>query len=173
MNALFSALPWVILLVAWLIIMRRMQGMGTKGIFSFGKSRAKPMSEASAKVTFQDVAGADRSKDRTARDHRVPEGALKVSTSRRKNSPRRIIARPLPAQEKPCSRVRSRVKRGVPFYSISGAEFVEMFVGVGASRVRDLFETGKKNAPAIIFIDEIDAVGRHRGAGLGGGHDEP
>ncbi|MBI1804405.1 MAG: ATP-dependent zinc metalloprotease FtsH [Ignavibacteriae bacterium] len=171
MNALLSALPWVLLLVVWLIIMRRMQGMGTKGIFSFGKSRAKAMGEGQTKVTFQDVAGADEAKvelqeiieflREPAKFQRlggkIPRGALLLGPP---GTGKTLLARAVAGEA------------AVPFYSISGADFVEMFVGVGASRVRDLFETGKKNAPAIIFIDEIDAVGRHRGAGIGGGHDE-
>jgi len=171
MNALLSALPWVLLLVVWLIIMRRMQGMGTKGIFSFGKSKAKTMNESAPKVTFQDVAGADEAKVEL---QEIIEFLKEPSKFQRLGGkiPRGVLLLGPPGTGKTLLARAVAGEAGVPFFSISGAEFVEMFVGVGASRVRDLFETGKKNAPAIIFIDEIDAVGRHRGAGLGGGHDE-
>ncbi|MBI1805595.1 MAG: ATP-dependent metallopeptidase FtsH/Yme1/Tma family protein [Ignavibacteria bacterium] len=171
MNALLSALPWVLLLVVWLIIMRRMQGMGTKGIFSFGKSRAKTMTEGAPRVTFQDVAGADEAKVEL---QEIIEFLKEPSKFQRLGGkiPRGVLLLGPPGTGKTLLARAVAGEAGVPFYSISGAEFVEMFVGVGASRVRDLFDTGKKNAPAIIFIDEIDAVGRHRGAGLGGGHDE-
>jgi len=171
MNALLSVLPWILILVVWLFFMRRMQGVGTKGIFSFGKSRAKVQSEGSPKVTFQDVAGADEAKTELQEiieflrepakfqrlGGKIPRGVLLLGPP---GTGKTLLARAVAGEAK------------VPFFAISGAEFVEMFVGVGASRVRDLFETGKKNAPCIIFIDEMDAVGRHRGAGLGGGHDE-
>ncbi len=171
MNALLSVLPWILILVVWLFFMRRMQGVGTKGIFSFGKSRAKVQSEASPKVTFQDVAGVDEAKIELQEiieflrepskfqrlGGKIPRGVLLLGPP---GTGKTLLARAVAGEAK------------VPFFSISGAEFVEMFVGVGASRVRDLFETGKKNAPCIIFIDEMDAVGRHRGAGIGGGHDE-
>ncbi len=171
MNALLGALPWVLLLVIWLIIMRRMQGMGTKGIFSFGKSRAKTMTEGAPKVTFQDVAGADEAKVEL---QEIIEFLKEPSKFQRLGGkiPRGVLLLGPPGTGKTLLARAVAGEAGVPFFSISGAEFVEMFVGVGASRVRDLFDTGKKNAPAIIFIDEIDAVGRHRGAGLGGGHDE-
>src|ERR1041385_4755899 len=171
MNALLSALPWVLLLVVWLIIMRRMQGMGTKGIFSFGKSRAKTMTEGQIKVTFQDVAGADEAKVEL---QEIIEFLREPAKFQRLGGkiPRGVLLLGPPGTGKTLLARAVAGEAGGPFFSISGAEFVEMFVGVGASRVRDLFETGKKNAPAIIFIDEIDAVGRHRGAGLGGGHDE-
>jgi cell division protease FtsH len=171
MNALLSALPWVILLVVWLIIMRRMQGMGTKGIFSFGKSRAKAQVEGGPKVTFQDVAGADEAKMEL---QEIIEFLKEPTKFQRLGGkiPRGVLLLGPPGTGKTLLARAVAGEAGVPFFSISGAEFVEMFVGVGASRVRDLFETGKKQAPAIIFIDEIDAVGRHRGAGLGGGHDE-
>lgn len=171
MNALLSALPWVLLLVVWLIIMRRMQGMGTKGIFSFGKSRAKTMTEGAPKVTFQDVAGADEAKVEL---QEIIEFLREPSKFQRLGGkiPRGVLLLGPPGTGKTLLARAVAGEAGVPFFSISGADFVEMFVGVGASRVRDLFETGKKQAPAIIFIDEIDAVGRHRGAGLGGGHDE-
>ncbi|MBM4165416.1 MAG: ATP-dependent metallopeptidase FtsH/Yme1/Tma family protein [Ignavibacteria bacterium] len=173
-NALVSMLPWVLIFVVWLFVMRRMQGggiNGPRGIFSFGKINARILNENSAKVTFEDVAGADEAKqelrevieflrepDKFQRlGGKIPKGVLLLGSP---GTGKTLLARAVAGEA------------SVPFYSISGADFVEMFVGVGASRVRDLFETGKKNAPCIIFIDEIDAVGRHRGAGLGGGHDE-
>jgi len=170
-SALVSALPWVLLLVVWLIIMRRMQGAGPRGIFSFGKSRAKMLNEGAPRVTFADVAGADEAKLELLEiieflkeptkfqklGGKIPKGVLLLGPP---GTGKTLLARAVAGEA------------GVPFFSISGADFVEMFVGVGASRVRDLFEQGKKSAPCIIFIDEIDAVGRHRGAGLGGGHDE-
>ncbi|MBI4534937.1 MAG: ATP-dependent metallopeptidase FtsH/Yme1/Tma family protein [Ignavibacteriae bacterium] len=170
-SALVGALPWVLLLVVWLIIMRRMQGAGPKGIFSFGKSRAKLLSEGAPKVTFLDVAGADEAKIELAE---VIE-FLKEPTKFQKlggKIPRGVLLLGPPGTGKTLLARAVAGEAGVPFFSISGADFVEMFVGVGASRVRDLFEQGKKSAPCIVFIDEIDAVGRHRGAGLGGGHDE-
>ncbi|MBI5214906.1 MAG: ATP-dependent metallopeptidase FtsH/Yme1/Tma family protein [Ignavibacteriae bacterium] len=171
MSALISALPWILILAVWLIFMRRMQGVGTKGIFSFGKSRAKLMTEASPKVTFADVAGADEAKYEL---QEIIEFLKEPSKFQRLGGkiPRGVLLLGPPGTGKTLLARAVAGEAGVPFFSISGADFVEMFVGVGASRVRDLFETGKKNAPAIIFIDEIDAVGRHRGSGLGGGHDE-
>jgi cell division protease FtsH len=171
MNALLGALPWILILVVWLVIMRRMQGVGTKGIFSFGKSRAKLTTEASPRVTFQDVAGADEAKMEL---QEIIEFLREPTKFQRLGGkiPRGVLLLGPPGTGKTLLARAVAGEAGVPFFSISGADFVEMFVGVGASRVRDLFETGKKNAPAIIFIDEIDAVGRHRGAGLGGGHDE-
>jgi len=171
LNALLNAVPWVLLLVVWLIIMRRMQGMGTKGIFSFGKSKAKTVVEGASKVTFQDVAGADEAKMEL---QEIIEFLKEPSKFQRLGGkiPRGVLLLGPPGTGKTLLARAVAGEAGAPFFSISGADFVEMFVGVGASRVRDLFETGKKNAPAIIFIDEIDAVGRHRGAGLGGGHDE-
>jgi cell division protease FtsH len=173
-NSLVSVLPWVLIFGVWLFIMRRMQGggiNGPRGIFSFGKINARILNENSPKVTFEDVAGADEAKqelrevieflrepDKFQRlGGKIPKGVLLLGSP---GTGKTLLARAVAGEA------------SVPFYSISGADFVEMFVGVGASRVRDLFETGKKNAPCIIFIDEIDAVGRHRGAGLGGGHDE-
>ena len=170
-NALIGALPWVLLIVVWLIIMRRMQGAGPRGIFSFGKSRAKMLTEGSSKVTFLDVAGADEAKIELAEIIEF----LKEPTKFQKlggKIPRGVLLLGPPGTGKTLLARAVAGEAGVPFFSISGADFVEMFVGVGASRVRDLFEQGKKSAPCIIFIDEIDAVGRHRGAGLGGGHDE-
>ncbi len=168
---LTSVLPWVILIGFWIFLMRRMQGGGTKGIFSFGKSRAKLMLENKPKVTFDDVAGAEEAKEELQEviqflkdpkkferlGGRIPKGALLVGPP---GTGKTLLGRAIAGEA------------GVPFFSMSGADFVEMFVGVGASRVRDLFDQGKKHAPCIIFIDEIDAVGRQRGAGLGGGHDE-
>ena len=170
-SALVGALPWVLLLVVWLIIMRRMQGTGPKGIFSFGKSRAKMLNEGAPKVTFLDVAGADEAKLELLEIIEF----LKEPTKFQKlggKIPRGVLLLGPPGTGKTLLARAVAGEAGVPFFSISGADFVEMFVGVGASRVRDLFEQGKKSAPCIIFIDEIDAVGRHRGAGLGGGHDE-
>jgi cell division protease FtsH len=170
-SALVGALPWVLLLVVWLIIMRRMQGAGPKGIFSFGKSRAKMLTEGAPKVTFLDVAGADEAKIEL---FEIIE-FLKEPTKFQKlggKIPRGVLLLGPPGTGKTLLARAVAGEAGVPFFSISGADFVEMFVGVGASRVRDLFDQGKKSAPCIIFIDEIDAVGRHRGAGLGGGHDE-
>lgn len=170
-SALIGALPWVLLIVVWLIIMRRMQGGGPKGIFSFGKSRAKMLSEGSPKITFLDVAGADEAKVELMEIIEF----LKEPTKFQKlggKIPRGVLLLGPPGTGKTLLARAVAGEAGVPFFSISGADFVEMFVGVGASRVRDLFDQGKKSAPCIIFIDEIDAVGRHRGAGLGGGHDE-
>jgi cell division protease FtsH len=176
MNAAISILPWILLLGIWLFIFRRMQsgaggGGGPKGLFSFGKSRAKLLTEGLMQVTFADVAGADEAKielqeiieflREPAKFQRlggkIPKGVLLLGPP---GTGKTLLARAVAGEA------------GVPFFSISGADFVEMFVGVGASRVRDLFEQGKRSAPCIIFIDEIDAVGRHRGAGIGGGHDE-
>jgi cell division protease FtsH len=162
--------PVLLLIGVWIFFMRQMQVGGGKAM-SFGKSRAKMLSENTQKVTFSDVAGVDEAKDEleeiiaflkdpkkfTKLGGRIPKGVLLVGSP---GTGKTLLARAIAGEA------------GVPFFSISGSDFVEMFVGVGASRVRDLFVQGKKNAPCIIFIDEIDAVGRHRGAGLGGGHDE-
>ncbi len=173
-DYLWSAWPIILIVFFWFFIMRRMQGGGLGGqgsIFNFGKSKAKLITPDKSKVTFDDVAGADEAKqelmeiieflkspDRFTRlGGKVPKGALLLGAP---GTGKTLLARAVAGEAQ------------VPFYSLSGADFVEMFVGVGASRVRDLFAQAKKNAPAIIFIDEIDAVGRHRGAGLGGGHDE-
>jgi cell division protease FtsH len=170
-SFLLSILPWVLLFGIWLIIFRQMQGGGPKGIFSFGKSKAKLLTQDRPKVTFADVAGADEAKEELREiieflkdpgrfqklGGRIPKGALLLGPP---GTGKTLLARAVAGEA------------GVPFFSMSGSDFVEMFVGVGASRVRDLFEQGKRSAPCIIFIDEIDAVGRHRGAGLGGGHDE-
>lgn len=173
-TVLISFLPWVLMIGIWVLIMRRMQGGGTggsKGIFNFGKSRAKLNTQASIKVTFKDVAGADEAKQEL---EEIIEFLKEPSKFQKLGGkiPRGVLLLGPPGTGKTLMARAVAGEAGVPFYSISGADFVEMFVGVGASRVRDLFEQGKKNAPCIIFIDEIDAVGRHRGAGLGGGHDE-
>ncbi len=168
---LLQTLPFLILIVFSFVLLRRMQGGGAKGIFSFGKSRARLLTENKLKVTFEDVAGADEAKQELKEiieflkepekfqklGGKIPKGALLLGPP---GTGKTLLAKAVAGEA------------GVPFFSMSGADFVEMFVGVGASRVRDLFEQGKKNAPCIIFIDELDAVGRHRGAGLGGGHDE-
>ncbi|HEV2350926.1 MAG TPA: ATP-dependent zinc metalloprotease FtsH [Terriglobia bacterium] len=165
-----NGLPMVVLLGLWIFFMRQMQSGGNKAL-SFGKSRAKLLSSQQKKVTFKDVAGVDEAKEELHEiieflrepqkfqklGGRIPKGVLLVGPP---GTGKTLLARAIAGEA------------NVPFFSISGSDFVEMFVGVGASRVRDLFEQGKKNAPCIVFIDEIDAVGRHRGAGLGGGHDE-
>jgi cell division protease FtsH len=172
-SLLISTLPWVLLFGIWVIIIRRMQAGagGTKGLFSFGKSRAKVLTEGMTKVTFVDVAGADEAKVEL---QEIIEFLKEPSKFQRLGGkiPRGVLLLGPPGTGKTLLARAVAGEAGVPFFSISGADFVEMFVGVGASRVRDLFEQGKKSAPCIIFIDEIDAVGRHRGAGLGGGHDE-
>jgi len=173
MSVLVSTLPWILLIGIWLIIFRRMQmgAGGTKGLFSFGKSRAKLLTEGMTKVTFMDVAGADEAKTEL---QEIIEFLKEPSKFQKLGGkiPRGVLLLGPPGTGKTLLARAVAGEAGVPFFSISGADFVEMFVGVGASRVRDLFEQGKKSAPCIIFIDEIDAVGRHRGAGLGGGHDE-
>jgi cell division protease FtsH len=170
MSILVSWFPMLVLIGVWIFFMRQMQAGGGKAL-SFGKSRARLMSDQSEKVTFEDVAGIDEAKEEleeiveflrdpkkfTRLGGRIPKGVLLMGPP---GTGKTLLARAIAGEA------------GVPFFSISGSDFVEMFVGVGASRVRDLFVQGKKNAPCIIFIDEIDAVGRHRGAGLGGGHDE-
>ncbi|OGU29972.1 MAG: cell division protein FtsH [Ignavibacteria bacterium GWA2_35_9] len=173
LNILVGFVPWIIIIAVWIFIMRRMQGTGggTRGIFSFGKSKAKLITQSGQKITFKDVAGADEAKVEL---FEVIE-FLKEPTKFQKlggKIPKGVLLLGPPGTGKTLLARAVAGEAGVPFFSISGADFVEMFVGVGASRVRDLFEQGKKNAPCIIFIDEIDAVGRHRGAGLGGGHDE-
>lgn len=172
-NALLTLLPWVIIFGLWIFFMRRMQGGagGTKGIFNFGKSRVRIFTENLPKVTFKDVAGCDEAKQEL---QEIIEFLKEPSKFQRLGAriPRGVLLLGPPGTGKTLLARAVAGEAGVPFLSISGAEFVEMFVGVGASRVRDLFEQGKKYAPCIIFIDEIDAVGRQRGAGLGGGHDE-
>ena len=169
-SILVNAIPFVLLLGFWIFMMRQMQGGSNKAL-SFGKSRARLHSSQQKKVTFKDVAGVEEAKEELQEiieflrepqkfqklGGRIPKGVLLVGSP---GTGKTLLARAIAGEA------------NVPFFSISGSDFVEMFVGVGASRVRDLFEQGKKNAPCIIFIDEIDAVGRHRGAGLGGGHDE-
>lgn len=169
-TLLVSWLPMIIIIGVWIFFMRQMQAGGGKAM-SFGRSRARMVSQESAKVTFADVAGIDEAKEElsevvdflsnpkkfTRLGGRIPKGVLLVGGP---GTGKTLLARAVAGEA------------GVPFFSISGSDFVEMFVGVGASRVRDLFAQGKKNAPCLIFIDEIDAVGRQRGAGLGGGHDE-
>ena len=169
-QVFLSWIPMLLLIGVWIFFMRQMQSGGGKAL-SFGKSRARLMTDSQEKVTFEDVAGIDEAKEElqeiieflrdpkkfTRLGGRIPKGVLLVGSP---GTGKTLLARAIAGEA------------GVPFFSISGSDFVEMFVGVGASRVRDLFVQGKKNAPCIIFIDEIDAVGRHRGAGLGGGHDE-
>jgi cell division protease FtsH len=169
-SILINAVPFVLLLAFWIFMMRQMQSGGNKAL-SFGKSRARLHSSQQKKVTFKDVAGVDEAKEELQEiieflrepqkfqklGGRIPKGVLLIGSP---GTGKTLLARAIAGEA------------NVPFFSISGSDFVEMFVGVGASRVRDLFEQGKKNAPCIVFIDEIDAVGRHRGAGLGGGHDE-
>ena len=166
----YSWAPLLLIVGFWVFFMRQMQSGGNKAL-SFGKSRAKLSSSAEKKVTFKDVAGVDEPKEELQEiieflkepqkfqklGGRIPKGILLMGPP---GTGKTLLARAVAGEA------------SVPFFSISGSDFVEMFVGVGASRVRDLFEQGKKNAPCIVFIDEIDAVGRHRGAGLGGGHDE-
>jgi cell division protease FtsH len=169
-SFLVNLAPFVLLLAFWIFMMRQMQAGGNKAL-SFGKSRARLLTAQQKKATFKDVAGIDEAKEELYEiidflkdpqkfqklGGRIPKGVLLVGPP---GTGKTLLARAIAGEA------------NVPFFSISGSDFVEMFVGVGASRVRDLFEQGKKNAPCIIFIDEIDAVGRHRGAGLGGGHDE-
>ena len=169
-NWLVNVSPFILLIAFWLFMMRQMQSGGNKAL-SFGKSRARLHSTQQKKVTFKDVAGVEEAKEELQEiieflrepqkfqklGGRIPKGVLLIGSP---GTGKTLLARAIAGEA------------SVPFFSISGSDFVEMFVGVGASRVRDLFEQGKKNAPCIIFIDEIDAVGRHRGAGLGGGHDE-
>ncbi|MGC8769388.1 ATP-dependent zinc metalloprotease FtsH [Calditerrivibrio sp.] len=169
LQVLISWLPMILLIAVWIFFMRQMQGGGKA--FTFGKSRARLLTPDQKKVTFKDVAGCDEAKEELEEiieflkdphkfqrlGGKIPKGVLLVGPP---GTGKTLLAKAVAGEA------------GVPFFSISGSDFVEMFVGVGASRVRDLFDQGKKNAPCIIFIDEIDAVGRHRGAGLGGGHDE-
>ncbi|GIX25795.1 MULTISPECIES: ATP-dependent zinc metalloprotease FtsH [Caldimonas] len=171
MSILISWGPMLLLIGVWIYFMRQMQGGGKGGAFSFGKSRARMLDESNNTVTFADVAGCDEAKEEVKElvdflkdpqkfqklGGRIPRGVLMVGPP---GTGKTLLAKSIAGEAK------------VPFFSISGSDFVEMFVGVGAARVRDMFEQAKKNAPCIIFIDEIDAVGRHRGAGLGGGNDE-
>jgi len=170
-QVFISWFPMLLLIGVWVFFMRQMQGGGKGGAFSFGKSKARMMDETNNTVTFADVAGCDEAKEEVNEvvdflkdptkfqklGGRIPRGVLMVGPP---GTGKTLLARAIAGEEK------------VPFFSISGSDFVEMFVGVGASRVRDMFENAKKHSPCIIFIDEIDAVGRHRGAGMGGGNDE-
>ncbi len=171
MNILVSWGPMLLLIGVWIYFMRQMQGGGKGGAFSFGKSKARMLDEANNATTFADVAGCDEAKEEVKElvdflkdpqrfqklGGRIPRGVLLVGPP---GTGKTLLAKAIAGEAK------------VPFFTISGSDFVEMFVGVGAARVRDMFEQAKKNAPCIIFVDEIDAVGRHRGAGLGGGNDE-
>ena len=171
MSMLGVWLPFILLIGVWVFFMNRMQGGGKGGAMSFGKSKAKMLTEKQGKVTFDDVAGIDEAKEEleeiveflkdpqkfTRLGGKIPKGALLVGPP---GTGKTLLARAIAGEA------------GVPFFAISGSDFVEMFVGVGASRVRDMFEQAKKNAPCIVFIDEIDAVGRNRGSGYGGGNDE-
>src|SRR3989442_556602 len=171
MNIFVSWFPMLLLIGVWIFFMRQMQGGGRGGAFSFGKSRARMIDESNNTITFADVAGCEEAKEEVAelvdflRDPakfqklggRIPNGVLMVGNP---GTGKTLLARAIAGEAK------------VPFFSISGSDFVEMFVGVGAARVRDMFDQAKKHAPCIVFIDEIDAVGRQRGAGLGGGNDE-
>jgi cell division protease FtsH len=171
-SILITVGPWLLLILVWVFFIRQMQGGGgARGLFSFGKSKARLLTDERPRVNFNDVAGAEEAKEELQEiieflrepgkfqrlGGKIPKGALLLGPP---GTGKTLLARAVAGEA------------DVPFFSMSGSDFVEMFVGVGASRVRDLFEQGKKNAPCIIFIDEIDAVGRHRGAGLGGGHDE-
>ena len=170
-TIIMSFLPFILLIAVWVYFMNKMQGGGKGGAMSFGKSRAKMLTERSGKVTFADVAGIDEAKEELEEiveflqdpqkfsrlGGKIPKGALLVGPP---GTGKTLLARAIAGEA------------GVPFFAISGSDFVEMFVGVGASRVRDMFEQAKKNAPCIVFIDEIDAVGRQRGSGMGGGNDE-
>ena len=171
MSIFISWFPMLLLIGVWIFFMRQMQGGGRGGAFSFGKSRARMLDESNNQITFADVAGCDEAKEEVAElvdflkdpskfqklGGRIPRGVLMVGSP---GTGKTLLAKAIAGEAK------------VPFFSISGSDFVEMFVGVGAARVRDMFEQAKKSAPCIIFIDEIDAVGRQRGAGLGGGNDE-
>ncbi len=168
---LLNLLPWIVLFAIWIYVLRQQAGGGRGGAFTFGRSRARLLGEDQVKITFADVAGVDEAKEEVKelvdflRDPgkfqklggKIPQGVLLIGPP---GTGKTLLAKAVAGEAK------------VPFFTISGSDFVEMFVGVGASRVRDMFEQAKKQAPCIIFIDEIDAVGRHRGAGLGGGHDE-
>ena len=168
---ILSLLPFLLLIGVWIYFMNRMQGGGRGGAMGFGKSKAKLLTEKQGRVTFDDVAGIDEAKEELEEiveflrspqkfsrlGGKIPKGALLVGPP---GTGKTLLARAIAGEA------------GVPFFTISGSDFVEMFVGVGASRVRDMFEQAKKNAPCIVFIDEIDAVGRARGVGIGGGNDE-
>ncbi|MCW2943147.1 MAG: ATP-dependent metalloprotease FtsH [Actinomycetia bacterium] len=170
LNLLFSLLPIVVVVLIFLFIMNQMQGGGSR-VMNFGKSKAKLVTKDTPKTTFADVAGADEAIEELEEIKDFLQAPAKFQAIGAK-IPKGVLLYGPPGTGKTLLARAVAGEAGVPFYSISGSDFVEMFVGVGASRVRDLFEQAKANAPAIIFIDEIDAVGRHRGAGLGGGHDE-
>jgi cell division protease FtsH len=170
LTALLSWAPLLILVGLWFVFFRQMQAGGTKAM-SFGKSKAKLLTPDQKKVTFEDVAGVNEAKEELEEIIEFLKDPKKFQRLGGK-IPKGVLLMGLPGTGKTLLARAAAGEADVPFFSISGSDFVEMFVGVGASRVRDLFEQGKKNAPCIIFIDEIDAVGRHRGAGLGGGHDE-
>ncbi|HEV7933337.1 MAG TPA: ATP-dependent zinc metalloprotease FtsH [Actinomadura sp.] len=170
LNLLFSLLPIVVVVLIFLFIMNQMQGGGSR-VMNFGKSKAKLITKDTPKTTFSDVAGVDEAIEELQEIKDFLQNPAKFQAIGAK-IPKGVLLYGPPGTGKTLLARAVAGEAGVPFYSISGSDFVEMFVGVGASRVRDLFEQAKTNAPAIIFIDEIDAVGRHRGAGLGGGHDE-
>ncbi|HBY56847.1 MAG TPA: cell division protein FtsH [Candidatus Atribacteria bacterium] len=170
MRLLSSILPMLLIIGVWLFMLQQMQGGGNK-VMSFGKSRAKLLGKETPKVTFKDVAGIDEAEEEVAEVIEFLKNPVKFKKLGAK-IPRGILLYGPPGAGKTLLARAIAGEAGVPFFSISGSDFVEMFVGVGASRVRDLFKQAKTNAPCIIFMDEIDAVGRHRGAGLGGGHDE-
>ncbi len=171
LTHLLNLLPWIVLFAIWIYVLRQQAGGGKGGAFSFGRSRARLLNTDQAKITFADVAGCDEAKEEVKElvdflkdpgkfqrlGGKIPRGVLLIGPP---GTGKTLLAKAVAGEAK------------VPFFTISGSDFVEMFVGVGASRVRDMFEQAKKQAPCIIFIDEIDAVGRHRGAGVGGGHDE-
>jgi cell division protease FtsH len=170
LSLLTYILPFVLFFAFWIFLMNQMQGGGSK-VMSFGKSRAKRMSVDAPKITFRDVAGADEAVQELHEIKEFLENPKKFQ-SLGARIPKGVLLYGPPGTGKTLLARAVAGEAGVPFFSISGSDFVEMFVGVGASRVRDLFEQAKQNSPCIIFMDEIDAVGRHRGAGMGGGHDE-
>ncbi len=170
-SILATVLPFMLILVVFFLLMQNMQGGGGRGVMQFGKSKAKLVSKDAPKVTFDDVAGSDSAVEELHEIKEFLENPQKFQAMCAK-IPKGVLLFGPPGTGKTLLARAVAGEAGVPFFSISGSDFVEMFVGVGASRVRDLFEQAKQNAPAIIFVDEIDAVGRHRGAGMGGGHDE-
>jgi len=170
LSILINFLPFILLLAGFLFIVNTMQGGGNR-VIQFGKAKAKTVNKDQPKVTFADVAGADEAVQELQEIKEFLEAPAKFQSIGAK-IPKGVLLFGPPGTGKTLLARAVAGEAGVPFFSISGSDFVEMFVGVGASRVRDLFEQAKTNAPAIIFMDEIDAVGRHRGAGLGGGHDE-
>jgi cell division protease FtsH len=169
-TLIIGFLPWLLIIAFWLFMLRQMQMGGSKA-FQFGKSKARLLTGDTPKVTFADVAGADEAKDELQEIIEFLKDPQKFSRLGGR-LPKGVLLVGPPGTGKTLLGKAVAGEAGRPFFSMSGSDFVEMFVGVGASRVRDLFEQGKAHAPCIIFIDEIDAVGRHRGAGLGGGHDE-